>query len=411
MDREREAEDRLDEALSLHARQISQRQSREAELERTVSELGSALVIARTKLSSYGKDHHDSGNNNNSNDSNEAAGSPQVQVEALQQELEVLTAQLTHEQQRCQALQNELRDISKERTEEASSSHSNQIHNDRKIAELSHTVARLESELLNAARNRNSSNGGSSSSSSNSGFYSSNNNTHDGSSGGGEELKQIKYLSEEVLRHREQLSSCNSEISALKSRLHVANARASKAEAALEEVENGNSFNGGGGAGGADSWSDVEMAPLSGNNNSMRRRGGGGRRSPTHRTVPTMRSALHLGPGQSTEKIGKALDGIDVFLVESGKFLRYNPLARLLFIVYLLILHLWTFALFFFYAHGFETVHGDFGAGHGVPHGPHALMEQHPALQQAASSVAVSAAGQPVVAAAAAVSNVTVAAG
>jgi hypothetical protein len=37
MERERDAEDRLDEALSLHARQISQRQARETELERTVS--------------------------------------------------------------------------------------------------------------------------------------------------------------------------------------------------------------------------------------------------------------------------------------------------------------------------------------------------------------------------------------
>ena len=135
-----------------------------------------------------------------------------------------------------------MRDISKERAEEASSSHSNQIHNDRKIAELSHTVARLESELLNT-RNSGTSNGGMQHLTN-----TSDGNNNNKNSNGGEELKQIKYLSEEVMRHREQLSNCSSEISALKSRLHVANARATKAEAALEEVEqNGNNTNGGGG--------------------------------------------------------------------------------------------------------------------------------------------------------------------
>lgn len=54
--REREAEDRLDEALSVHARQISQRQAREAELERTIAELGEALVMERNSRgnSAYG---------------------------------------------------------------------------------------------------------------------------------------------------------------------------------------------------------------------------------------------------------------------------------------------------------------------------------------------------------------------
>ena len=92
----------------------------------------------------------------------------------------------------------------------------------------------------------------------------------------------------------------------------------------------------------------------------------------------SMRAALRLDgfQGESGEKLGRALDGMDAFLVQSGKFLRYNPVARLIFICYLLILHMWTFFVLMFHAHVFETVHGDFGAGGNLAHGPHALMQQ-----------------------------------
>ncbi len=97
-----------------------------------------------------------------------------------------------------------------------------------------------------------------------------------------------------------------------------------------------------------------------------------------------MRAALHLDTlGASSQRVGKSLDALDKFLVESGKCLRYNPLARILFIVYLLMLHLWTFLLLFDHAHTFEDVHGNFGAGGMQAHGPHALMQEHPAMPQA----------------------------
>jgi hypothetical protein len=50
-------------------------------------------------------------------------------------------------------------------------------------------------------------------------------------------------------------------------------------------------------------------------------------------------------------------------------------LARAGFIFYLILIHLWSFVILFFHAHSFEE-HGDFGAGVGVPHGPHAMMTQ-----------------------------------
>ena len=49
MARAREAEDKLDETLSHHAKQISQRQAREAQLEQTVNDLNAALVVANSR--------------------------------------------------------------------------------------------------------------------------------------------------------------------------------------------------------------------------------------------------------------------------------------------------------------------------------------------------------------------------
>lgn len=56
-----------------------------------------------------------------------------------------------------------------------------------------------------------------------------------------------------------------------------------------------------------------------------------------------------------------------------GRYLRRNPLARAGFLLYLVLIHLWSFVILFFHAHSFQE-HGDFGAGVGVPHGPHAMM-------------------------------------
>lgn len=58
----------------------------------------------------------------------------------------------------------------------------------------------------------------------------------------------------------------------------------------------------------------------------------------------------------------------------SGRYLRKNPMARAVFIVYLLLVHLWTFVVLFFHAHNFEDPHMVPGAELGV--GPHALVAQ-----------------------------------
>lgn len=344
MEREREAEDRLDEALSLHARQISQRQAREAELERTISELGAALVAARNKQTA-GVAAQSAGDDTGQNSS--LVG----RLQTLEQETENLHAQLSHEEQRNETLKHELRDVSREYTEEATVIHSRQQQHDRHVAELSQTISKLKLELRESRSDTRKESVSS-----------------DLGSEENDDLRQIKSLSEEVLRQREKVGSSSSEISALKSRLKAALDRAANAEDAVEAARNND----------GDSV-DVERATSGGNG--MRRRGGGGSRKSSNTTEGgSIRAALHLDAlqGENSERVGKSLDALDKFLVESGKFLRYNPLARLLFIVYLLMLHLWTFLLLFVHAHTFENVHGDFGAGGLQAHGPHALMQEQP---------------------------------
>jgi hypothetical protein len=55
------------------------------------------------------------------------------------------------------------------------------------------------------------------------------------------------------------------------------------------------------------------------------------------------------------EQVALTLDALDNWMVQTGSFLRHEPLARL---GYLLTLHLWSFALIAF--HTTEQPHGDY---------------------------------------------------
>lgn len=184
-----------------------------------------------------------------------------------------------------------------------------------------------------------------------------------GNSDDGDMANQVKKLSEEVLRLREKVASFNSGSLAMKNRLRSAMDRAAKAEDHLTEARTSAASN--------DDFDSMERGPT-GNGMSRRRRGGG------NQSIGSIRSTFRLEPGQGEgrEHLGKVVDVVDGFAVTTGKYLRRYPLARAGFIFYLLIIHAWTFLLLFMHAHSFETIHGDFGAGIGVPHSPHALMQQ-----------------------------------
>lgn len=127
------------------------------------------------------------------------------------------------------------------------------------------------------------------------------------SSDDGERSSEIKSLSEQVLKQQETIARSKSEISALKNRLQVAVGRADKAEEALSFMHDSD-----------DLYDRMESAPLSGSSDggrrTMRRRGGRGS------SAGSIRSAIRLNPGQSEnkEKIGKAIDAVDSFSVQTG---------------------------------------------------------------------------------------------
>ena len=326
MMREREAEDKLDMTLSMHARQLSQRQTRETLLERTIADLSASLA---TSSSAQGNTEGDS-----------AAGGGNVaalknQVYTLEEDLETAKTQLESERQRVSIMQQELREMSKERTLEITASRSKQHQVDRQSSDMSLQISKLQSSLREAQRGSVS---------------------LERASGGVDPSTHVKQLTQELVRHQEKMGQVTSEVSALRNRLQVASARAEKAENALSQV----------------GMRDVESAPDSGNYG----RGGMRRRK---KDVASIRAAinLHASPNENMERVGKVIDGLDKFSVDTGKFLRHNPLARGGFILYLLLLHMWTFVVLFLHTHRFETVHGDFGAGQQFAHGPHALMQYH----------------------------------
>lgn len=318
-ERERQAEQRLDELLTAHAKQIQQRQLREAELERTVSELGAALVKAREAAGPDGTS------------ANPAALPDTMPIESLRSEIETLQAQLFQEQQRNNILKEEIKTLSSEHCDEASVLQLRKEHHERQIQQLNETILQLKKELRDNESRLARQAGGDS-----------------------DMAKQVRSLSDELIRLREKMSSTSSETSALKSRLQVALDRAKRAERALEEKSSAN----------------IDLHGLEMGHAPNRNRGGG------LKGHPTMRSVLKLDfvQGEGSERLAKSLDSLDAFLVQSGRFLRHNALARLIFILYFTMMHLWTFLLLFFHVHGYDSMRAESMA---TGHGPAGIMAQH----------------------------------
>lgn len=338
-DRERQAEDKLDAALSLHSRQLSLRQAREAELERTIADLGAALARSRQKEKS-----------GTSQKASIDSNSMKEQFERAVDELETVRAQLVLESERCDALRNELHDFAKERTAEASETQARQRQHAREMADLKSTIARLQT----SERYRKS----------DTATVSTDTDASDVFKKLEEAKIQISLLSEQLMKQQNADQCSKQEILALKNRLLSASARAESAENALvTATSNQNAFEveGGMAYGGA----------------SMRRRVKGGRtRGAT--AVRSIRSSLGMNPGHVSdgmEQVAITIDAIDSFLIETGSFMKREPLARLGLVLYLSILHLWSFCLVVFHASTYEDVHGDFGSMTDPGgHGPQSVM-------------------------------------
>lgn len=180
--------------------------------------------------------------------------------------------------------------MSKERTEEALAAHARQLQSDRKLADMSITLSRLQASVRDTQKASPFNEGSDS-------VYASDDDNR---------ASQIKSLSEQVLKQQETIARSKSEISALRNRLKVAVSRADKAEEAVQSND--------------EIYDRMERAPLSGasdggERHTMRRRGGRGNSDSV-----SIRSAIHLNPGQGQngEKIGKAIDAVDSFSVQTG---------------------------------------------------------------------------------------------
>uniref|UniRef100_A0A448Z5I5 Golgin-84 n=1 Tax=Pseudo-nitzschia multistriata TaxID=183589 RepID=A0A448Z5I5_9STRA len=335
MERERDAENRLDVALNQHARQITQRQARESELERTVQELNAALVV-----SSQGKVDEETPSRVGGNDS-----LLEARISALEMDLQAANSNLAIEREQSETLQIQLRSFTNETTHEATMVHAKEIQYDRKIADMSLTITKLEAEVREYEK-----------------VNSQDPNPSAGSFNDAELSNRIKVLSEEVVRLRDKIANHNSESLAMKNRLKVAVDRSKKLEDELLIYRNSPGADG-------DRYDSMEQN-LKPGIYSKRRHGA--------QANGSIRNAMLLNSsrGDRAEKIGQVVDQIDSFAASTGKYLRRNPLARAGFIFYLILMHLWTFVLLFFHAHSFDTIPNSSDIGH-LSHGPQAVMQQH----------------------------------
>ena len=330
-DREREAFEKLDEALSIHAKQIAQRQSRERELEREVKDLGQALVEAQHRERERLNIVSLTGQNSSEADN--------VSLNAVKEELDTVKEMLQQEKQHNLTLTKEIRNMSEERSKEDAVAIARQRQHDRETAELANTISKLESSLKVSTKQLEE--------------LKQKYQTSDGQSfANSEQQQRINSLSDEVLRQQSKLENNTSEISALRQRLQVALNRADSSEKALLELQASNSGDI------DDAFDSIENGV---SNRGVRRRKG------RQGSCGSIRAAinLNLSGNDKQEKIANAIDTVDKFSMEAGLYMRYNPIARGIFLLYLMLLHTFTFAILVFHVHSGEEVHGDFGQGIG----------------------------------------------
>jgi len=348
-EREREADDRLDAALSLHARQMSQRQSREAELERSIADLGATLVVVRQKEMQQIK-NSERLNDNNSDDT--GILDLKEKLATVEDEVEMLRAQLMLERQRSETLQNELEDISQERTQESSVSLARQKQYDRRVADLTLKVSQLQSSLHHLEQEES---------------YIGDGQSLDDTTGSRfkakekELQKQISSLSEELMRQRSKLDTSSAEVLTMRNRLRTALTRAETAEKLVMSPRN-------------DESSDIERGSTGFHSRKMRRRLLGGRAATT-----SIRSFIKFDSsrGKTREQVGNFVDVVDTWAMDTGSYFRSSPLARLIFLLYLGVLHLWAFCLVLFHFHWSLEPPGDVGPAELLKHSYRHIEQVH----------------------------------
>jgi len=344
-ERERQAEERLDNVNEAHQRALSNRQAREAELERTVTELGAALASKGAERKLNGVENIVPGGDT----------VHQRQHDMVVEELESTKGQLDLSNQRCEALQTELKILSKERTDEASAAQHKQREYDQRVEDLTSKIARLEASVREYKVMANDSITATSSP------LEANPNSLNGTQDNmavrqvtrdlDKARRQIATLSDQLLRQQGLTESAKSEVLALRGRLQSATTRAEAAEQASAESHSNTGRLYELESGGVGYGVNPRIARKRVKMGRGQQRGG-----------RTMRSALGLNTSEnsSLDQVAQTVDALDLWMLETGNIMKHEPLARLGLLVYLLVVHLWCFGLVCF--HAVESEHGDLGS-------------------------------------------------
>mmetsp|Transcript_19606 Transcript_19606/g.32118 ORF Transcript_19606/g.32118 Transcript_19606/m.32118 type:complete len:759 (+) Transcript_19606:173-2449(+) len=376
-ERERNAEEQLDKALTLHAKQLGVRQKRESELEQTVADLGAALVVAKNKVEAGMKAGVINAAEKIISSEDEDL---KARLQDSEDEIETLRAQLSLERQRCSTLHHELQDLSKEHSDELSGAHARQRQYERKISDLTTTVAKLESSTRSIRSTVHDSLEDVDLSVEK--YTSSADLQHPGDEKKETDhlKKQIASLSEKIFEQQSKIDHSRAEVSTMKNRLQAAVRRADAAEKSLEDANQrlimmDAPSNAGIALSGTVSSTDEEMGTKPHRRRDPTRRGFQ-RRS----QVESIRSALGLHHGRlpaggCQEGMAQLLDTVDTISIDLGGHFRHSPISRLAFIGYLFILHMWAFFLIVYHAHAQGTTGGDH-------YGPESLMHSYRHMEQ-----------------------------
>lgn len=146
---------------------------------------------------------------------------------------------------------------------------------------------------------------------------------------------QITNLSQQLLRKQAMVQELQSEKSAIKSRLddYIAKCRSLEQQLAVDD-------------------DDLEEAiGSSSNNGTMARR----RRLATGSSTHKVSKDLEKIGVKANARVAQAVDMIDTWTLVSGRFLKHYPLARLGFVLYLLVLHLWVLFILALHTHSLDA--------------------------------------------------------
>jgi len=395
-ERERNAEEQLDKALSLHSRQLGVRQRRESELEQTVADLGAALVVAKGKVENAMRAgvNLDGGGYQPANSINAAGEDDSLDLKARLQDseddVETLRAQLSLERQRCSTLHVELQDLSKEQADELSGAHAKQRQYERKLSDMTTLVAQLQSSLRRTGGGADGKGGlmdGRDGESMAAGGQYSGQYSGDEKKETDHLRKQITSLSEKIFEMQAKIDAGRGEISTLKNRLRSSQLRAETAEKGLEAANQRLIMVDAAPSGMSSADEEMGLGRRAARkrrpagNGALRRQRGLNKPS----KVESIRSALGIPPGRFPtgswqEMLASLLDTFDALAVDMGSHFRHYPISRLAFMIYLFILHAWAFFLLVYHAHAQGMT------DHYV--GPEALLRSYRHMEQVPRVVA-----------------------